>query len=103
VANAMIARFVPEADRGKAFGVLTSANAVGWALGPMTGGYLAAELGFRQVFYVTGVLFVAVTVWVGLALRRLQMPDAPRAGGLGAGVPPGASQRPHQATREVTR
>ena len=42
VANAIIARIVPEEDRGKAFGILTSANAFGWALGP--------EFGYQAVY-----------------------------------------------------
>jgi MFS transporter, DHA1 family, multidrug resistance protein len=70
VANAMIAGIVPEGDRGKAFGVLTSANAFGWALGPMAGAYLGARLGFRAVFVVTAALFVVVTAWVGTAVAR---------------------------------
>jgi DHA1 family multidrug resistance protein-like MFS transporter len=72
VANTLIARIVPEEDRGKAFGVVTSATALGWALGPMAGGYLAAVLGFTSVFVLTASLFAALAVWVGFSLRGLE-------------------------------
>ncbi len=71
VANALIACVVPEQDRGKAFGLLTSVNAFGWSLGPMAGAYLGAELGFRQVFFVTAAMFAVVAAWVNVALRRV--------------------------------
>lgn len=68
VTNTLIARIVPEEDRGKAFGVVSSASALGWALGPMAGGYLAAELGFRAVFFITALLLLTVAGWVWLSL-----------------------------------
>jgi DHA1 family multidrug resistance protein-like MFS transporter len=64
VTNALVTRVVPEADRGKAFGVVTSAGALGFALGPVSGGYIAAIWGFRAVFVLTSVLFVGVGLWV---------------------------------------
>ncbi len=85
VANAMIARIIPDEDRGKAFGLLTSANAFGWALGPAVGGYLAALLGFRMVFYVTAVLFLAVTLWVWRALGQVPL-DEPAVGRVRAAL-----------------
>ena len=75
VANVIIARIVPEEDRGKAFGLLTSANAFSWALGPMVGGYLGAELGFRWVFFITAGLFLLVSLWVWFALTRIQLEE----------------------------
>lgn len=69
VANALVARIIPEADRGKAFGVMSSVAALGWAAGPVAGGYLGAELGFRSVFYATAALFVLVGLWVRLAMK----------------------------------
>lgn len=71
VTNTLIARIVPEQDRGKAFGVVSSASALGWALGPMAGGYLAAELGFRAVFFITAILLLTVAGWVWLSLGSL--------------------------------
>lgn len=70
VANAVLTRIIDEEDRGKAFGVMSSMAALGWALGPLAGSYLGAELGFRSVFYTTSVLFLIVGGWVGLATSR---------------------------------
>jgi DHA1 family multidrug resistance protein-like MFS transporter len=75
VASVIIARIVPEEDRGKAFGLLTSANAGGWALGPVMGGYLGAELGFRSVFFITAGLFLLASAWVWNAMRRIQLEE----------------------------
>lgn len=71
VANVMIARAVPEEDRGKAFGVMSSATAFGWSLGPVVGGYVGAHWGFRSVFWLTAVLFVLMALGVRRALHHL--------------------------------
>ncbi|MFH1571691.1 MAG: MFS transporter [Gemmatimonadota bacterium] len=71
VANVLITRIVPEGDRGKAFGVVSSASALGWAIGPVLGGHLAASTGFATVFVVTGVMFLALAIWVGLSLGSI--------------------------------
>ena len=77
VANTLIARVVPEPDRGKAFGVMSSANALGWSLGPVMGGYVGAHWGFRSAFFVTTVLFVVVACWIW----KVMQPST----GIGAG------------------
>lgn len=64
VANTLIARVVPESDRGKAYGVMSSANSLGWSLGPVMGGYVGAHWGFRSAFFVATVLFVVVACWI---------------------------------------
>ncbi len=77
--NLLVSQIVDEEDRGKAFGVLTSASAIGWGGGPIIGGYLGAHLGFRSVFFVTAALFVLVALWVGRAMRQLPLdPPEPR-------------------------
>jgi DHA1 family multidrug resistance protein-like MFS transporter len=70
VVNAMIAGFIPEKHRGKAFGLTSSASAVSWAVGPVVGGHLGAIWGFRSVFVVTAALFVGVGVWVVAAVKE---------------------------------
>lgn len=70
VANSVLTRIIDEEDRGKAFGVMSSMAALGWAFGPLAGSYLGAELGFRSVFYTTSVLFLIVGGWVWLATGR---------------------------------
>ena len=70
VANSVLTRIIAEEDRGKAFGVMSSMAALGWALGPLAGSYLGAELGFRSVFYATSVLFLIVGGWAWVAMGR---------------------------------
>ncbi len=69
VANTLIARVVPESDRGKAFGVMSSANSLGWSLGPVMGGYVGAHWGFRSAFFITALLFVAVACWIWKVMK----------------------------------
>lgn len=69
VANSLITGIVSEGDRGKAFGVMSSAAALGWAAGPMAGGYLGAHYGFRSVFVATAILFLAVGAWAWFAMK----------------------------------
>lgn len=71
VANVLLTQSVSATDRGKAFGVMASATALGWAVGPAFGGYLSVLWGFRSVFGVTALLFVLVGVWVWRAMRGL--------------------------------
>ncbi|HCL28184.1 MAG TPA: MFS transporter [Candidatus Latescibacteria bacterium] len=75
VANSLITRIVVEEDRGKAFGVMTSASALGWAMGPMAGGHIGAHYGFRAVFVVTSILFLVVGAWAWVAMKGV---DGPR-------------------------
>ena len=71
VANTITTFVVVEEDRGKAFGIMTSASALGWALGPSMGGYIGSTTGFRSVFYATALLFVGVAFWTRWAMRGL--------------------------------
>ncbi len=71
VANVLLTQSVSEDDRGKAFGVMASATALGWAVGPAFGGYLSVHWGFRPVFGVTAMLFVLAGVCVWRAMRGL--------------------------------
>ena len=80
VANAIIARIVPEEDRGKAFGIMTSASAFGWAIGPTMGGYLGAELGFRSVFFITSGLFLLLSGWVWHVMKSLRLEEPEKKG-----------------------
>lgn len=68
VANALVARIIEERDRGKAFGIMSSAAALGWAAGPLGGSWIGATWGLRSVFFVTAGLFLAVALWVWIAM-----------------------------------
>ena len=57
----------PEERRGGIMGIARSGLLIGNVLGPISGGFLAASLGMRQIFFFTGALLIAVT----FALRNL--------------------------------
>ncbi len=80
VANALIARVVPDEDRGKAFGLLTSATAFGFALGPMAGAHIGVTLGFPAVFAISGIAFLCLAGWVWLALLNVDLDEPDRQG-----------------------
>lgn len=70
VANLYIRNEVPEERQGAAFGVASSAIAVGFALGPIGGGLLASYLGFWAPFFVPGALLVGSALISLLALGK---------------------------------
>lgn len=91
--TAIVSHAFPEHERGKAIGMLFSANGLGLALGPVLGGLLVAGFGWRWVFLLN-VPFVLLSValcagrvresrdetdhaafdWRGLALFLLALP-----------------------------
>lgn len=56
--NALIARAVPSDFRGRAFGISTSFNQAGAALGPLMGGVIGEVWSSQMVFVVTGLLLL---------------------------------------------
>jgi MFS transporter, DHA1 family, multidrug resistance protein len=62
VANLAIKSAAPAGRQGEAFGVASSATSMGFAIGPVGGGLLAASLGFWSAFLVPGVLLLALAV-----------------------------------------
>ena len=69
-ATALVATGTPRHRVGWALGVLSSAIAVGSALGPLVGGLLAGALGARAIFWAAGVLLAAATLPVLLVVRE---------------------------------
>jgi MFS family permease len=67
VANLAIKSAAPEGRQGEAFGVASSATSVGFALGPVGGGLLAASLGFWSAFLVPGAILLALAVGLVVA------------------------------------
>jgi MFS transporter, DHA1 family, multidrug resistance protein len=65
-ANALVGRLVSAADRGFVYGLTSSASFLGIALGPLTGGAVAASAGIRWVFVLTATLLALNWVWVWL-------------------------------------
>jgi DHA1 family multidrug resistance protein-like MFS transporter len=73
-ATALVASGTPRQRVGWALGVLTSAVALGSALGPLLGGLAASAVGVRAVFWAGGALLGAATLPVIVLVR-----EAPRA------------------------
>jgi MFS transporter, DHA1 family, multidrug resistance protein len=64
VSNAMVGRLTDPAQRGMAYGVISSAYFVGNSTGPIVGGAIAATIGINYVFAVTGALLALNLAWV---------------------------------------
>jgi DHA1 family multidrug resistance protein-like MFS transporter len=63
-ANSLVSLSVSQSQQGIAYGVSTSAQALGGGLGPLIGGSLASLLGFKPIFGVAGGLFILVAVLI---------------------------------------
>lgn len=68
-ANAWIGRLFPVEQRGTVFGLSYSASFAGMAVGPLFGGFIAAQFGFAAAFVVIGALMLANVLWVLLGVR----------------------------------
>jgi DHA1 family multidrug resistance protein-like MFS transporter len=64
VANLAIRGSVHSGRQGEAFGVAATATSTGNAVGPLTGGLLAASFGFGAPFLVPGICLVAVSALI---------------------------------------
>ena len=65
--SSIVGLMLPRKHLGAAFGILNSASAMAWGLGPLTGGALAWSIGHRRVFLVESVvLAVAATSLAGI-------------------------------------
>ncbi len=75
VMNAIIAEAVPVGGFGRAYGLTTAAGSIGWGLGPLVGGALAAQYGLRMPFVATGVMLVLVSLFAAhyFAVHRRQV------------------------------
>jgi DHA1 family multidrug resistance protein-like MFS transporter len=73
-ATALVASGTPRHRVGWALGILTSAVAVGSALGPAVGGLAASAVGVRAVFWAGGVMLVLAALPVLLLVREAPMP-----------------------------
>ena len=68
-ANAIIRRVTPDHEIGRAYGLATSLSSVGMALGPLTGGFIAAGYGLRAPFIVAGIGLILVTLLAAACIR----------------------------------
>jgi len=63
IAYAIIVRAFPDAERGKALGINAIMVALGLAIGPLLGGFITAQLGWRFVFYINVPIGIAAVIW----------------------------------------
>lgn len=78
-ANPLIAANTPPEHVASAMGMLQSSIYIANAVGPLAGGILASELGYRVTFIVTAVLYVASAVPVLFLVRERFTPPAEQA------------------------
>ncbi|HYM50312.1 MAG TPA: MFS transporter [Candidatus Limnocylindrales bacterium] len=62
--NAMVGLGTPGNLRGSAYGLTSSATAMGNAIGPLIGSVLAATLGLRAIFIATAGVLALLGVWI---------------------------------------
>jgi len=64
------ASITPEEHAGRALGVLQTGSIAGSLIGPLIGGVLAETIGFRQVFFLTGVMLLLASLIVLLFVHE---------------------------------
>jgi MFS family permease len=67
----LVSRLAPESARGKAVGLFNTLQAIGLAVGGLTGGFLGQRGGPTLVF---GVVIVLMAVWLGLVATMKPIP-----------------------------
>jgi DHA1 family multidrug resistance protein-like MFS transporter len=70
IMNVVLSRQVPVERRGSAFGLSGSARSLGWSVGAMLGGVLAAYLDFKAVFINSALLFLLIAFFLSRLHRR---------------------------------
>ena len=73
-ANALIASSTPHertehSSHGTTYGLVYLANGMGFALGPLAGGIIAASLGLRSVFFVTAIILLAIAAYLPFGIK----------------------------------
>jgi DHA1 family multidrug resistance protein-like MFS transporter len=74
-ANALIASSTPADQRsghtshGTTYGLVYLANGMGFALGPLAGGLIAASLGLRNVFFVTAAILLVIGTYLPFGIK----------------------------------
>jgi len=68
--NAIVGLSTPPELRGSAYGLTSSATAVGNAIGPLLGSTIAASLGYPAVFITTAGVLTLLGLWVIARVRE---------------------------------
>jgi EmrB/QacA subfamily drug resistance transporter len=61
---AIITSVFPGNERGRALGISAASGFFGLSIGPFLGGVLTQQLGWRSIFYLTGILSVVVITFI---------------------------------------
>jgi DHA1 family multidrug resistance protein-like MFS transporter len=69
-AGAIVGLITRADDRGAAYGLTSSAESCGFAIGPLMGGSMGALFGLRAVFLVTGAALLGVALVVARLVRE---------------------------------
>jgi MFS transporter, DHA1 family, multidrug resistance protein len=68
-ANAIIRNIMQDKHLGKAYGIQASLTGLGWGLGSICGGHVAAAFGLRAPFVVTAAIFALAAGFVAWRVR----------------------------------
>ena len=75
--NAMVATLVPRNRLGQAYGITTTFSALGWATGPILGGWAAAAFNdLRVPFYIMGCMMIVLALVAQKGVRAPARADA---------------------------
>ncbi len=79
--NALVAASTPPEKSGEALGLMQTGTWIGIAIGPLVGGVLGDAFGFRESFWITGVMLglaaMAVIAWVKEDFTPQESKDRP--------------------------
>ena len=64
--NTIITYLIPEAKRGAAFGITSSASLMGNVLGPLAAGFLSLAYGISAIFWLTTAFFLLIALLLSL-------------------------------------
>ena len=57
-------------SHGTTYGLVYLANGLGFALGPLAGGLIAATLGLRNVFFVTAAILLLIGAYLPFGIKE---------------------------------
>jgi DHA1 family multidrug resistance protein-like MFS transporter len=76
-ANAIIAELIPEGRKGTAYGLVSAASSMGFAVGPITGSIIAAALDIRGIFLLTSATLLLAAFWTWWAVDKYEPTPTP--------------------------
>ena len=84
---AIVTVFLPSSIRGRALGIMATAQGLGFCLGPVLGGYINDHLGWHGIFFVNVPLGIfSVITAIRMVPSRQPVPENRRVDLLGAGL-----------------